>query len=211
MTVPPRLRYVGVPPSLPGWPGLGRRCAGCHLGSPGWRSINAVARMSSIDPRTMGAGPAPRPWPGQPAGTGACRWVRAELAGCGRDRSPSRRRRRRGAPPEAGHLLLRGGCPDGRQEPRNRRQFTAEFNAMRCSWCAPTAGRSPRSPGSLGFTTRPGNWVRQDRIDRGEQEGLSSGERARLADLERENARLRMERDLLKRTVAFWVKETSTP
>jgi len=29
--------------------------------------------------------------------------------------------------------------------------------------------------------------------------------------LVRENARLRMERDLLKRTVAFWVTETSTP
>ena len=53
--------------------------------------------------------------------------------------------------------------------------------------------------------------MRQDRIDRGEQEGLSSDERARLGDLERENARLRMERDLRKRTVAFWVKETSTP
>jgi transposase len=56
-----------------------------------------------------------------------------------------------------------------------------------------------------------GNWVRQDRIDRGEREGLTSDERARLGQLEAENTRLRMERDLLKRTVAFWVKETSTP
>jgi transposase-like protein len=42
-----------------------------------------------------------------------------------------------------------------------------------------------------------GNWVRQDRIDRGEQQGLTSDEQTRLGDLERENARLRMERDLL--------------
>ena len=56
-----------------------------------------------------------------------------------------------------------------------------------------------------------GNWVRQDRIDRGEQDGLTSDEQTRLRQLERENARLRMERDLLKRTVAFWVKEQSTP
>jgi transposase len=56
-----------------------------------------------------------------------------------------------------------------------------------------------------------GNWVRQDRIDRGEAEGLTTEERVRLRQLEAENSRLRMERDLLKRTVAFWVKETSTP
>jgi transposase len=56
-----------------------------------------------------------------------------------------------------------------------------------------------------------GNWVRQDRIDRGEAEGLTTEEQARLRRLEAENAKLRMERDLLKRTVAFWVKETSTP
>ena len=56
-----------------------------------------------------------------------------------------------------------------------------------------------------------GNWVRQDRIDRGKAEGLTTQERTRLRQLEAENARLRMERDLLKRTVAFWVKETSTP
>jgi transposase len=56
-----------------------------------------------------------------------------------------------------------------------------------------------------------GNWVRQVRIAQGGAEGLSSDERARLRALEAENAKLRMERDLLQRTVAFWVKETSTP
>jgi hypothetical protein len=84
-------------------------------------------------------------------------------------------------------------------------------SATPLSWSAPPAARSPRSPASSGSTSTLGNWVRQDAIDRGEREGLSSDERARLGELERENARLRMERDLGKRTVAFWVKETSTP
>jgi hypothetical protein len=68
----------------------------------------------------------------------------------------------------------------------------------------------PDRPGAWIYDSTLGNWVRQDRIDRGEAEGLSNEERTRLRELERENARLRMERDLLKRTVAFWVKETST-
>ncbi len=53
-----------------------------------------------------------------------------------------------------------------------------------------------------------GNWVRQARIDRGEREGLTTEEKAELARLRKENARLRMERDLLKRATAFWVKES---
>lgn len=52
-----------------------------------------------------------------------------------------------------------------------------------------------------------GNWVR---IERGERDGLTVDERADLAELRSENAQLRMERDLLKRSLAFWVKETST-
>jgi len=52
-----------------------------------------------------------------------------------------------------------------------------------------------------------GNWVRQERIDRGEREGLSTDEREELGRLKREVKRLTMERDLLKRSVAFWVKE----
>jgi transposase len=55
-----------------------------------------------------------------------------------------------------------------------------------------------------------GRWLKQARIDRGEAEGLTTDERARLRDLEAECARLRTERELLKRAVAFWVKE-STP
>ncbi len=60
------------------------------------------------------------------------------------------------------------------------------------------------NPGTLG------NWVGQARVDRGERDGLTTEERADLAELRAENAQLRMERDLLKRSVAFWVKETST-
>ncbi len=53
-----------------------------------------------------------------------------------------------------------------------------------------------------------GNWVRQERVDRGEREGLDAPRSARrMARLRREVKRLTMERDLLKRSVAFWVKE----
>jgi len=52
-----------------------------------------------------------------------------------------------------------------------------------------------------------GNWVRQERVDRGEREGMTSEDREEMARLRREVKRLTMERDLLERSVAFWVKE----
>jgi len=52
-----------------------------------------------------------------------------------------------------------------------------------------------------------GNWVNKERVERGEREGLSADERAELSDLRAEVTQLRMERDLLKRSMAFWVKE----
>lgn len=55
-----------------------------------------------------------------------------------------------------------------------------------------------------------GNWVGLERIERGDRDGLTADERSDLAGLRAECAQLRMERDLLKRSLAFWVKE-STP
>jgi transposase len=95
---------------------------------------------------------------------------------------------------------------------RTRRQFTQEFKRDAVELVRTSGRPIAQIAQELGiYDSTLGNWVRQDRIDRGEQEGLTSDERVRLRELERETARLRMERDLLKRTVAFWVKETSTP
>jgi transposase len=98
------------------------------------------------------------------------------------------------------------------KQPRPRRQFTDEFKQDAVALVRATGRPIAQIAQELGiYDSTLGNWVRQDRIDRGEAEGLTTEERARLAELERDNARLRMERDLLKRTVAFWVKEQSTP
>jgi transposase len=100
--------------------------------------------------------------------------------------------------------------PDKQQ--RNRRQFTEEFKRDAVELVRTSGRPIAEIARELGiYDSTLGNWVKQDRIHRGEREGLTSDERARLRELERDNARLRMERDLLKRTVAFWVKETSTP
>jgi transposase len=52
-----------------------------------------------------------------------------------------------------------------------------------------------------------GNWVSADQRRRGDDGVLSEDERAELARLRKENAELAMERDVLKRSVALWVKD----
>jgi len=53
-----------------------------------------------------------------------------------------------------------------------------------------------------------GNWVAKARRDAGEGNGeLSETERAELARLRKEIVELRMQRDVLKRSVALWVDE----
>ena len=95
---------------------------------------------------------------------------------------------------------------------RQRRQFTPEFKRDAVELVRTTDRPIAHIAAELGiYDSTLGAWVKQAAIDRNERDGLTSDERGQLCQLQAENARLRMERDLLKRTVAFWVKETSTP
>jgi transposase len=92
---------------------------------------------------------------------------------------------------------------------RSRRSFTDEFKRDAVAMVLDDGNRIVDVADRLGIGEGTlGNWVRQARIDRGERAGVSTSERQELVELRRENARLRMERDLLKRATAFWVKES---
>ena len=95
--------------------------------------------------------------------------------------------------------------------PRTRPAYPPEFRREAVELLR--AGRSPRELAeSLGVSEQTlRNWRRQDQLDRHERDdGLTSDERAELVRLRGENARLRQERDLLKRAAAFFATESGT-
>lgn len=91
-----------------------------------------------------------------------------------------------------------------------RRKFDEEFREGAVRIVRDTGKPVAQVARDLGINAGTlGNWVAKDRAEREGTQGLSTGDIDELKRLRAEVAELRMERDVLKRSVVLWVKEAT--
>ena len=90
-----------------------------------------------------------------------------------------------------------------------RRKYDAEFREGAVTIVRETGKPIVEVARELGIGAATlGNWVKKDRLARGDESGTRV-DPAYVRGLEREVAELRMERDVLKRSVVLWVNEAT--
>ena len=95
---------------------------------------------------------------------------------------------------------------------RKRRAFSAEFKAETVRLCKVGDRSIGQVAKDLGLTeTAVREWVKRADVEagKGPPGELTSAEREELTRLRRENKRLQMERDILKKAAAFFAKEST--
>jgi len=93
--------------------------------------------------------------------------------------------------------------------PRSRPPYPPEFRAEALRLVRASGEPIAKIAGELGVSAQTlRNWVFQAGVDAGENNGLKTDERTRLRALERENRRLREEREILRKAAAFFATET---
>ena len=93
--------------------------------------------------------------------------------------------------------------------PRARPPYPPEFKAEAIRLVKTSGDPLRRIAKDLGVSDQTlRNWVKQDDVDAGRKSGLTSDERTRLRELEREILKLREEREILRKAAAFFAGET---
>jgi len=94
--------------------------------------------------------------------------------------------------------------------PQKRKKYEREFREGAVRIVEETGKPIAQVARDLGVVEGTlGNWVKQAREAREGRDGMSKDDYEELKRLRAENAELRMERDVLKRSVVLWVKEAT--
>lgn len=92
--------------------------------------------------------------------------------------------------------------------PRTRPSYPPEFRAEAVRLAKSSGEPISRIAKDLGINPQTlRNWIAQDDVDAGRKSGLTTDERTRLRELERENRKLREEREILRKAAAFFATE----
>ena len=91
-----------------------------------------------------------------------------------------------------------------------RRKYTEEFRQEAVNLVTEQGYKASEAARNLGINeSMLRRWIRNTALNNSSHKATLSDEQRRIRELEAENKRLKMEREILKKATAFFVKESS--